>query len=101
LRLTTEVLDNSPHFVNSVVNLSGLKSLSPEAMRLDSYRGVNHPMQGVVAMVGANNTLRAVANALVKVLGYSKMQFFADEAAAFEWVRAAIEADKERERKAS
>jgi SpoIIAA-like len=100
LRQTNEVLDTSSYVVNSVVDLSNFKSLSPEAMKIDSYRGVNHANQGVVAMVGANNTLRSIANALVKVLGFSNMRFFASEEEAFEWVRAAIREQK-REKLAS
>lgn len=101
LRRTTEVLDTSSHVINSLVNLSEFKSLSPEVMKIDSYRGVNHAKQGVVAMVGANNTLRSIANALVSVLNYTNMRFFAREDEAFEWVRAAIEADKKKDSLAS
>lgn len=83
-------LEQSPYTVNTVVDVRELKSLSPEAMKIDSYRGMKHPKQGVVAMVGANNTLRAIANALVGALGLSTMRFFATDEEAFAWVRAAI-----------
>jgi hypothetical protein len=86
--------------VHVVIDVVQLDSLLPEFMRVDSYRNLLNSKVGRCAIIGAHPTLRAINNALTKLLNYRKLQFFAAESEAFEWVRAAIEADKQGEQKA-
>lgn len=101
LQKTQTYLDSVTFTVHTVADAREVKVLIPESIRRDTFRNVNHPRQGVLAIIGANHVLRSIVNAIVTLLGFSKLRFFASEDEAFEWVRAAIEADKQREAKAS
>ena len=87
--------------IHVLINVQELKSLMPESLRLDSYRELKNRNIGKTAIVGAHPTLRAINNALTNVLNYKNLSFFASEEEALKWIRAAIEADKQRESKAS
>ena len=90
-----------PFTVHILLDVRAVKSLTPDSMRLDTYRDLNHPKMGKCAIVGANQTLRAITNALTSVLNYTNLSFFATDEEALAWIRTAIEADKQRELKAS
>jgi SpoIIAA-like len=90
-----------PFTVHVILDVRELKSITPDAMRLDTYRELRRERMGQTAIVGAHHTLRTIVNALTKALNYQSLAFFATEQEAMEWIHAAIAADKQQESLAS
>lgn len=87
-----------PFKVHVILDVSELKSITPDSMRLDTYRELRHERMGQCAIVGAHHTLRTIVNALTKALNYRDLAFFATEQEAMAWINAAIAAEKEQEK---
>jgi hypothetical protein len=85
---------SAPFMVHTLVDVRGLRTLTPGLLRLETFRNVTQPTHGLMAVVGANPTLRGVANNLMKLLNYIDVRFFASEAEARTWLGARIAADR-------
>lgn len=79
--------DKAQHIVHSINDLSRVRRIPPNWLRLRSGPGLSHPRSGEIVLFGLSPSISIIVETILKTVRFKRMKIFSKEAEAWAYIK--------------